>query len=247
MADAVSIPDRFKAQVLSGQRFGRWLVRDYDGYRGGHHHFQCVCDCGTEKVVNRGSLLRGLSTSCGCLKNEALGKRRLKDLTGKRFDRLFVLSRGSDDRNRLLKWICRCDCGTEKEVYGCALTRGLTRSCGCLTKELPNSNLQHGRTGTAEHRAWVNMRRRCHDPKCPEFIYYGKRGITVCERWRDSFINFLEDMGPKPTPAHSIERLDNDLGYFPSNCKWATKNEQALNRRPKGTVKPVKRRSFKKS
>jgi hypothetical protein len=95
-------------------------------------------------------------------------------------------------------------------------------------------NKKHGLSGTPEHRNWRNMIDRCGNPKCKYYPRYGGRGIKVCERWLgpDGFANFYADMGPKPSPAHSIDRVNNDAGYEPGNCKWATKAEQARNRRP---------------
>ncbi len=89
----------------------------------------------------------------------------------------------------------------------------------------------HGCSGTKEYRAWVRMNHRCHNPDyLPEYHRYGARGITVCTRWRESFLNFLADMGKAPTPAHTIERTDNDAGYNRHNCVWATRSQQASNR-----------------
>lgn len=106
--------------------------------------------------------------------------------------------------------------------------KNCSRSCGAKASK----NAKHGSYKTPEYRAWKYMRNRCLNKNCDDYKrYYGSKGITIDPRW-DEFQNFLEDMGPKPSPSHSVERIDNSLGYGPDNCKWATKKEQSSNRRP---------------
>ena len=166
---------------------------------------------------------------------------RLIDLISKKFGRLTVVGRAASDSNGKTKWLCRCDCGVVISVYAGNIRRPNTQSCGCLRRETTaKSKTRHGnaRKGlqTAEYRSWASLIGRCTNGRNHVFASYGGRGITVCDRWRDDFEVFLSDMGPKPGPEYSIDRIDNNRGYEPGNCRWATAKEQARNRRNRRVV-----------
>lgn len=196
----------------------------------------CRCDCGRETRIPSNRLLGKRPTrSCGCLRDEAVRKRNRathrptrQDLVGRRFSRLtvtaFVGIRGAYQQS---VWRCRCDCGREKIVSGSNLRSDEVRSCGCLIRDTVRGRcLTHGKTHTPEYRIWLGMKARCADLRDKR---YGGRGIAVCDRWRTSFEAFLRDMGTRPTPEHSLDRLENARGYEPGNVRWATRLEQGRN------------------
>ena len=157
--------------------------------------------------------------------------RKFIDLTGKRFGRLFVISRGPNSGSHAA-WRVRCACGNLSLVSGDSLRRGHTQSCGCLNAErVSAANGIHFESGTPEHEAWHSMRRRCYVSTTKGYRHYGGRGIIVCERWRENYLFFLADVGRRPSDSHSIDRINNDGNYEPTNCRWATRSQQRLNQR----------------
>jgi hypothetical protein len=129
-------------------------------------------------------------------------------------------------------WLCSCDCGNEREVWDFSLLRGQSQSCGCLHGLIQMARqTTHGLSDSREHRIWRAMKQRCTNSRSSNYSYYGGRGITICSRWLNSFENFYADMGPCPKGL-TLERKNVNGNYTPRNCYWATRLQQALNRRP---------------
>lgn len=159
--------------------------------------------------------------------------RKKLDLVGKKYERLLVIAESPSISGQPTRWLCKCDCGNETIVFGMNLKRGLTRSCGCYSKE---SHLKHGMSKRGEgaknneYSSWQHMKARCCNPNNEGYKDYGAKGITISPRWIDSFDNFYEDMGPKPSNRHTLDRYPNKEGnYEPGNCRWATESEQKRN------------------
>lgn len=156
---------------------------------------------------------------------------------GTKFNRLtFIGLAHRNPKNRQWFWKCVCECGNEVISMGHNIRAGKTNSCGCLQKERASAavkkhGMSQGRDTTGLYLIWKNMRQRCLNPKNKRYADYGGRGIKMCDRWVESFQNFVDDMSPRPSMNHSIDRTDNDGNYCKENCQWAIDITQSRNRR----------------
>lgn len=223
---------KMDTKITAGSKYKR-LTALSPLRRGGSWVFQC--DCGRTVEKNSYHVLAGKIGSCGCLQNESRSSRALGrgvvDLVGKRFGQLSVIEMSSRKNGRIM-WRCKCECGEELDVRGTHLRSGATTTCGCGRASLTIArSTTHGYSNRTEYFIWWSMKARCLNKNHKQYSDYGGRGITICQRWLDSFENFLNDMGDRPGKL-TLDRIDNDKGYEPGNCRWATRQEQYANSRP---------------
>lgn len=159
-----------------------------------------------------------------------------KEMIGLRFGRLVVLRQNGKMYGDQYAWLCQCDCGEKTTVCGHSLRAKRSTSCGCLSREVASArSLKHGATvggvWALEYRSYQKMKERCLNSNHKHYSNYGGRGVIICQRWLDGFDNFLSDMGSKPTPSHTLDRINTYGNYEPENCRWATRKEQNQNSR----------------
>jgi NTP pyrophosphatase (non-canonical NTP hydrolase) len=215
-----------RMKELSSRKFGKLTVIKASVRRGngGNLFWDCICDCGKPATARADSLENGKTISCGCTRKNSVPD---EAMVGKKFEQLLVLRKAPDASPP--RWECLCDCGNIVSVPTNNLRSGNTKSCGC-----GQPRTKHGGSGTAEFKAWASAKGRCFNPQNSAYRYYGGRGITVCDRWASSFQDFLKDVGLKPAPEYSLDRINPDGNYEPGNVRWATPTEQIENRKVRG-------------
>lgn len=219
---------------LEGQRFDKLSVlREVERAANGQHRYHCRCDCGREVVVTATRLLDGIATSCGCDKPPRGRHVQIKnrDLRGQRFGKLVVICKSDDKIRGGTAWDCKCDCGNIVTVAQQGLIGNHTRSCGCLLREkLKERNTTHGHSQDGPYNTWSCMIARCEIPTTEYYDRYGRRGIKVCQEWHDytTFYNWAMSTGW--VRGLTIDRINPNGNYEPSNCRWATNQEQQWNR-----------------
>ena len=230
-------PSRPRLEDHTGAKVGRWTALEYAGcltLEGMKHrgcYYRCRCECGTERLVRAETFNRPeaekTGLSCGCLSLERKRMNRIK-LEGRRYGRWVVLEHaGNSPTTGTPVYRCRCDCGSEAVISGQSLREGTSLSCGCLkVEEFSNRIRTHGKSQSPEYKTWLQMKSRCRMS-----MYYIRHGIQVCERWASSFEAFVADVGIKPSPQYTLDRIDNMKGYEPGNVRWATPTQQARNKR----------------
>ena len=228
------------AKDYTGQKFGRLTAIERIPERGKQTKYRFLCDCGREIIIAGQSALSGNTNSCGCLKSEVtiqqnharLGSKHdhppKEDITGVRSGRLVVTSYAGKNKHEKPTWNCLCDCGNTSVAIGTAIVNGRVLSCGCLQREAVGDIARtHGKSDSPEYGPWQAMWQRCTNPNNKFWNVYKDKTPPI--EWRE-FAVFLKDMGPRPSPQHSIDRIKNDQPYGPGNCRWATPNEQARNK-----------------
>lgn len=227
-----------KKRDIRGMRFGQLVAIEPVGVNeSGSVLWKLRCDCGNEIVRPTGLVTTGGVKSCGCLRHKTPD--RLVDLTGRRFGRWIVLCRADNKKGRTM-WHCRCDCGAERDVSASNLVKGYTTSCGCAARDINTERMKtHDRSTSRLYHVYAGMKARCYNKNSPAYKDYGGRGIAICDEWlgKDGFQHFWDwaySSGYVDDASHGVctlDRIDVNGNYEPSNCRWATLKQQARNKR----------------
>lgn len=233
---------------LIGKCFGQLTVVGIskDRYRG-EKQYECKCTCGKTITVRRCNLISGNTKSCGCTRIKRMLDTRRKskpqrDLAGTTFGRLTVVKKLDKKQYSNQLWLCKCKCGSFTTVNQENLLSGHTRSCGCLSRDIASSrNATHRESHSRLYRVWRSMKARCQNPKTEQYHNYGGRGIKVCQEWQkyEPFRDWAMSHGYNPNASFgqcTIDRIDVDGNYEPSNCRWVDLKTQANNKRTKKTA-----------
>ena len=210
---------------LTGQQFGRLTVISFAGTdKNGKALWNCQCECGNKTIVRLDRLRSGEAKSCGCAAKF--------DLKGQQFGRLTVISFAGTDKNGKALWNCQCECGNKTTVRLDKLSNGETKSCGCIRREKTRKRATtHGNSKKRLYRIWCGILHRTGNENAIEYDRYGGRGIYICKEWKESFEEFEKwALENGYTGKLTIDRMDNDKGYSPENCRWTDWKTQENNK-----------------
>ena len=218
-----------RAKDLTGQKFGRLTVLKENGRTESKKPlviWLCKCECGN--YVNRTAKALTTSKNSGCDNCKFIRE----DLTGKKFGKIKVVSMFGSVNGAII-WNCLCECGKEMKISTGRLNYGNVKSCGCeKIKMTIDRNTTHGKAKTRLYKIWIGMKKRCYNPNSKAYKNYGGRGISMCQEWKENFINFYDwSMEHGYSEELSIDRIDVNGNYEPSNCRWAANKEQGRNQR----------------